>query len=469
METKSIILSSAGLRNVNIGTCSEDNVFCFQIGQKQIQMNSFYADFISPIVANHHRADPTLDFLLFDGFFDKGLEEFQQFSNEVVTEEIAFLVQQLATGAAIDINRNQAFKLRFFSIIIGNEELYRKVNEVFPSDFNDGNLELYVQNALCCYYFSKFYPDFNFNEVLDFLASNFFALDKEKILLLPRSIIYKIISNSHLKLESEDSFLDFILRVFQTDSEEDQKREKNDDDFSIIEFYEKVDFYGLSENRLLEFLDDFDINEMSTTLWIKFYQGLVKKSSQYAKPNKDRYNIKELRCDYDSKSPNNLKGIIHYLTKECGGNVHEKHVVEVTASSTLNNDSNFSPKNAVDLEDSNRYFASNNSQNSWLKYDFKDKKIVPTHYTIRTRRANQIYNPSNWIIEASNDNDNWKTIDTQNNGPFLNNNVTQNYKINRKLDENEGFRYIRFKQLLNNNGGSFNLYIAGLEFFGKIM
>lgn len=470
MATKPLILSSAGLRNINIGSCSEEHYFCFQIGQRQIVMNSFYADFISPIVANHHRADPTLDILVFDGFFTKGLEEFVSFSKEVITEEMSMIILQLASGVSVDVNQDQAFKLRFFSIIIGNEELYQKVNELFPTEFNEGNIELYLQHALCCYYFSKFYPDFNFSEVTDFLANNFYALNQDMLLQLPKTILYMIISNSHLKLDSEDSLLDFVLRVFQKESDEEEKANVGKaDDLSIIEFYEKIDFAGLTENRLLEFLDDFDVNEMSTCLWIKFYQGLVKKANPKAKLNKERYVQRDIVCEYDTRSPNNLKGIIHYLTKECGGNVAEKHVVEVSASSTLNDDSQYAPKNAVELDDSNHYFASNNNQNSWIKYDFKDKKIVPTHYTIRTRRHNNVYNPSNWIIEVANKDGEWKTIDTQNNVPFLNNSITQTYRISRKLAEDEGYRYIRFKQLNNNNGGSYNLYLAGLEFFGKII
>lgn len=470
MATKSLILSSAGLRNINIGSCSEDHYFCFQIGQKQIVMNSFYADFISPIVASHHRADPTLDILIFDGFFTKGLEEFASFSKEVITEEIAMIVLQLASGVAVDVNQDQAFKLRFFSIIIGNEELYQKVNEIFPTEFNEGNIELYLQHALCCYYFSKFYPDFNFSEVTDFLANNFYALNQDMLLQLPKSILYMIISNSHLKLDSEDSLLDFVLRIFQKESEDGKKaNEGKGDELSIIEFYEKVDFAGLSENRLLEFLDDFDVNEMSTCLWIKFYQGLVMKANPKAKLNKERYVNKDIFCEYDPGIQNNLKGIIHYLTKECGGNVAEKHVVDVSGSSTYNDNSQFAPKNAVDLDSSNTYFASDSIPNSWLKYDFKDKKIVPTHYTIRTRRNSNIHNPSSWIIEVANKDGEWKTIDSQNNVPFLNNDTIQTYKINKKLAENEGYRYIRFKQLNNNNGGSFNLYLAGLEFFGKII
>jgi hypothetical protein len=44
-------------------------------------------------------------------------------------------------------------------------------------------------------------------------------------------------------------------------------------------------------------------------------------------------------------------GVIAHLTKECGGNMHGRRVVEVTSSGTANDeDPNYAAKNAADLE-----------------------------------------------------------------------------------------------------------------------
>ena len=74
---------------------------------------------------------------------------------------------------------------------------------------------------------------------------------------------------------------------------------------------------------------------------------------------------------YDSSKP--LDGVIAYLTRECGGNVHDKGIVNVTASS-LNphvNSSEYQLKNVVDMGTNTRYW-SNNEKNTWICYDFNE-------------------------------------------------------------------------------------------------
>jgi serine/threonine protein kinase len=100
-------------------------------------------------------------------------------------------------------------------------------------------------------------------------------------------------------------------------------------------------------------------------------------------------------CIYDIPD-----GIIAHLVRECGGNLHNRNVVEVTSSpllsdyygaknsETLNDYAN----NVADLETSScfqliyRYpwESISHTGNNWILYDSKDRRIVPTHYAIRT-------------------------------------------------------------------------------------
>ena len=73
-----------------------------------------------------------------------------------------------------------------------------------------------------------------------------------------------------------------------------------------------------------------------------------------------------------------LNGIIAYLTRECGGNVHENRVVEVTASSGRDK-----VKYAVELG-TNSQFDTDNKPNQWICYNFKGRSVAPTSYSIRT-------------------------------------------------------------------------------------
>lgn len=62
MTKKTIILSSAGLKNV----IRDNNEFIFSFGQHKISMNNIYAEFISPIVSHLHHSDPTISQLSYE-------------------------------------------------------------------------------------------------------------------------------------------------------------------------------------------------------------------------------------------------------------------------------------------------------------------------------------------------------------------------------------------------------------------
>jgi hypothetical protein len=98
-------------------------------------------------------------------------------------------------------------------------------------------------------------------------------------------------------------------------------------------------------------------------------------------------------------------GIIAHLARECGGNVHDRHVVDVVSGSFGKEPRGVNPqsgghdhdpccvaKNAADLDaDScfgsahcNRREDTRHTRNNRVCYDFKERRTVPTHYTIRT-------------------------------------------------------------------------------------
>jgi hypothetical protein len=89
-------------------------------------------------------------------------------------------------------------------------------------------------------------------------------------------------------------------------------------------------------------------------------------------------------------------GIVAHLTRECGGNVHDRHVVEVTCGSFKKetrgvnphsggfyNNRNCAAKNTVDLETISRFLSAyrekkediRHTRNNWVCYDFKERKL----------------------------------------------------------------------------------------------
>jgi predicted nucleic acid-binding Zn-ribbon protein len=113
-----------------------------------------------------------------------------------------------------------------------------------------------------------------------------------------------------------------------------------------------------------------------------------------------------------------LEGIIASLTRQCGGNVHEKGVVEVLASSDSDHES---PRNIADLKGENEYW-SENSPNSWIGYDFKNRLVQIRSYTLRSYWNGMVggANPRSWVIESSNNKRRWIKIDERDDNNDLN-------------------------------------------------
>jgi hypothetical protein len=156
-------------------------------------------------------------------------------------------------------------------------------------------------------------------------------------------------------------------------------------------------------------------------------------------------------------------GIISYLTRKFGGNVHDSNVVAITASS---NNGNFE-KYAADLA-VNNCFCSMNTPNSWICYDFKRRKIMATHYSIRSyfngSRGNN--HPKDWVVEGSNDGISWTEIDRREDNSDLNaSNVTKTFAITRSVE----VRMIRLRQVGANHFGHHYLLLSSLEIFGSLI
>ena len=160
-----------------------------------------------------------------------------------------------------------------------------------------------------------------------------------------------------------------------------------------------------------------------------------------------------------------LNGIIAQLTRECGGNVHKKGVVEVTASSVYPLRSGRQPENAVDLG-TNSFFTSNDESSPWLRYDFKGRRVTPERYSIRS--ANQGY-PRSWVLEVSNSGSegSWEIVNRRENNEDLKGNyVTHNFAIS--APPRGAFRFVRVRQTGENHEGNDRLYISSLELFGTL-
>ena len=105
-------------------------------------------------------------------------------------------------------------------------------------------------------------------------------------------------------------------------------------------------------------------------------------------------------------------------------------------------------------------------------YDFRDKKIRPTRYLIKTRNDKDIQNPVNWCIEVSNtdEDSDWRIIDSRSGVTSVSNaNQSDTFDIHTRLTTEENYRYIRYKCTGNTSENSVFVAISSLEYFGTLI
>ena len=425
-------------------------------------MNNIYADFISPQVSRLHYSDPCIDFIDYHHIFDSS-SGFSLKYNEIFTDDVISHLHQISSGHQIEINEEQSVKMRFIALLLENNELFKKIDELFPIKIKKSNFEKYIGQLQLFQYLTQESPDFDYSLIIDLISSHFYSLNPNKLFQLPKSILYSIISNKYLKLKSEDSLLDFIEQIFANSSED----EKEDSDFGLVSFYEQIQLNELSERKFVSFIQKLNSSQISHEMWTKlkkcFYMNLYSLEGLRS----ERYSHHEFEFDENER----FKGIIDYLTDESGGNVSENGTVIVTSSSTFNNRY---PEYVVDLEDNNHYFMSDDEKNSWIKFDFGERKVRPTSYSIRSRhdfgRGN--HHLKNWCIEGSNSDldDDWKVLDTRNAISSLDNaNAAQTFCIQEKMKKDECYRYLRLRETGVNTGGFYHIALSALEFFGFLI
>jgi hypothetical protein len=161
-----------------------------------------------------------------------------------------------------------------------------------------------------------------------------------------------------------------------------------------------------------------------------------------------------------------LDGIIEGLTRQAGGNVGDKGVVDILCSECLD-PNRFLAKYAADLKNDS-VFVSGKDPNQWLAYDFKEKRVRITHYAIRSRFDGWVNsnNLKSWVIEVSEDGFDWTVVDQKKDNDELNG--TNIIKVFGLESEAEG-RLVRLRQTGPAHSGKYFIAISGFELYGSVL
>ncbi|KAK8897927.1 hypothetical protein M9Y10_000160 [Tritrichomonas musculus] len=462
MSDNSIILSSSGLKNI-FKTKNQEEEFEFIFGEHKLVLQRIFAEFLSPLVSRMHLSDPTINYI---DYTDR-LKDLN------ISKEVLSQVELLSEGERICITKEQIFQMQIISLLLGNDELFSLIEEQYEDEIDENNIDKYLSNLNFFYTFSPIHKYVKCKSIVDYISTHFYSIDENKLLSLHSDILYSIISNEKLVIESEDSLFEFIEKLSKA-------KAKVKEALDVVRFYEEIEFTKLSEAKFNDFIETFDINEMSHEMWEKLRQcfySCMKDSTE--KVNKTRYLTASTSCkkqegkkiDYDGNESHRFKGIINYLTEKSGSNVSDNGTVNVTSSSII---CGHQARNSVDLENSQNYFQSAGKLNSWLRYDFIENKVRPTRYSIRTRHNCDGFHPRNWVIEGSNtggeSESEWTVLDShQNDETLKGTSFSHTFDINKSEGSEEFYRYLRIRQTGNDSNGENYLTLSALEFFGFLI
>jgi hypothetical protein len=181
-------------------------------------------------------------------------------------------------------------------------------------------------------------------------------------------------------------------------------------------------------------------------------------------------------------------GIIAHLTRECGGNVHDRHVVDITCGSfeketrganphsgAYNNDSSAAAKNAADLETDSCFSSAYrggpdiaHTRNNWICYDFKERRIIPTHYAIRTHGGSPgLLHLTSWLVETSADGMSWQEVAHEEDNKQLDG---EHFTATFTVAGGGECRFIRLVNIGKNiYVGQDNMIISAWEIFGSLV
>jgi hypothetical protein len=447
-------LPSRGLANVAFRGWSDD--FTFIIGDHRYRCPSSVAQFLSPRVSELNSIDATISELRLE-VDDR--------------DELFGSVLQAAKGNSIAVDSDHRGTLEAICATLWNSELCKSVYLELGGEVTVKS----VTDPLQFLSGSRSNP----STELEFIASHFydFLYRRDRLKALSFSMIYEILGHGSLRIDSEDGRSDFISESIETDAEM----------FGLLEFV-RLEFCSTEVmNNFLDLLSE-RFGEINASVWAGLHARLVladmnwKQFPPSAKKRKAK-NLWGTKVDVDVPD-----GIIARLTRECGGNVHDEQVVNITSGSfekerqgdnphsgARDNRPEWAAKNAADLETGSLFISDYRSRSrnishtgiNWLCYPFEERRIVPTHYAIRTN----CHNPGNehlksWLVETSVDRDNWREVAREEDNKKLNGILRSGIFA---VAGGWACRFIRLVNIGRNHFGDDCLWISAWEILGNLL
>jgi hypothetical protein len=348
-------------------------------------------------------------------------------------------LETLVRGELVELGRNLWSGLLRISSVLGNDEIVSLLIDDLDSIDLDNicrRLDFHSLLGVCD------------EAEIEFAASHFTELDEESLRQLPISVLESILGCQSLRLKDEDSLLRF-LNTIRCDRE-------------ILYRYLKSEYLSCEGIRLL--VESLRIDSLDCMIWSclchRLFLRVCEMPSESVTISNLRFlNSRRRNVPFVDAFPFN--GIIASLTEECGGNIHTNGIVNISSSSDSCN-------HCWQVADHGwvSYWNSANEPNSWISFDFKDRLVCLSHYTLKSHPYSDNFFLE-WVIEGSNDCAAWTELDHRSTRDLLGRSLVKTYEC-QKASSTE-FRYLRMRQTGRTSQNEHYLILTNMEFFGLLV
>ena len=430
-----VTLNSRSMAFVNCDFAGDDFEFTFA-GGKVCRVYAALAEFLSPKVAQARRSDISCNAYTFDSDCSDLFDVLER------------LVSILSSGQSLKVANSEFLPLLRLCYELGNTEFIYQLISMIDID------SLSLKQRLCLLQAQVAIGAESSSHILtlrNIVASNFYKIPQDTLNNLDFETAHLILSSGSLKLKDENSLYDFIS----------VRAEKDERFKSLFEF---VCFKYLTAKYIRYFARHENVCDfMNCNIWSRIRSRLALNPEPARNPRSVEIPGTQFVCEKNKI----LDGIIANLTKKCGGNVHTMGLVTVTASSFSNSNWEEYLPQYVAYVDTTDFWSSEDEQDPWICYDFKDRRVAPTSYTLASGEdPHGGRHLKSWVLEVSNG-VGWEELDRRGNNSDLNGKwMSHNFKISKP--PNQGYRFIRVRMTGKAHNQKHVMELCGFELFGTL-
>ena len=295
----------------------------------------------------------------------------------------------------------------------------------------------------------------NYTNDIEFVSTHFYELCEDNdtnFISLDIQTLIDILEHPKLRLRNEDQLVEFINRLFETDHK-----------YSIL--YDSVIFLNVSSDQMSNFISTIEQDYITSDTWRHLCQRLSRNINYENDSKIKRYITIEKNFPYDRDHP--FDGIINFLSKKSGNDIDQE--IHFSSSSIINGDDTYHPRNVSIFNDNSKFFDSDNTKNNWICLKFKNCRVLPTNYTLRTGNwVEDDRHIKSWVVEGSEDDVDWFVLDEKCNCADLNGkNLCKTFDIGKERWRE--CKYVRIRSKGMNWMGDNCLLIEAFEIHGKII